>query len=315
MTTTHTVTIPSFNITKQYMNNSNIYHLLSLIIPKLKFEYNTLNELRIDNYCITFVSENDSIFYTLSSWDFNILNAVYTIAMHNYTMLRPEWIFQVLSGNTSARITKKKLTSITQSINKLRNIYIEIAPRNSQTIHKRKSIQTQCTFRKSALLPLSTPHEVRAINGKSLLVYDILEKSALFELAEDLHQIIGIPNQYFQTQKLFHDTTESIMIKRYVLNRVFQIVRKNSLISNKISFSWTSSKSIQNRGLFAELGYTPDNYKDWNRKKYQINKIVKKTLDFCKEKAIITSYEPYREHDSSNPVIPISGYRIIYART
>lgn len=120
-----------------------------------------------------------------------------------------------------------------------------------------------------------------------------------------------------ETQEKFNDTEESILIKRYVVRRIAQITHKNNLRSNKISFLWYDNKSENDRerGLYPELGYFPENYKDWKSKRKQINNVVKNTLQFLVDKNTIQDFKEYRNNDSNNPSEPIMGYKIFLVDT
>lgn len=72
-----------------------------------------------------------------------------------------------------------------------------------------------------------------------------------------------------------------------MIKRVAQIVSNNKLNSNKISFLWYDREENEERGLFPELGYIPDNTRSWRNKKQKINKIVKMTLKSLKDKALL----------------------------
>ena len=132
--------------------------------------------------------------------------------------------------------------------------------------------------------------------------------------------------ELLETQQEFNDTDEAILIKRYVIKRVAQIVKKNSLNSNKISFLWLDKAEGEQRGLYPELGYKvpePKDYendadykkaaKKWREKtKPMINRVVKGTLETLKKASAITRYEEYREDGTKNPTSPVVGYKIYF---
>jgi hypothetical protein len=102
------------------------------------------------------------------------------------------------------------------------------------------------------------------------------------------------------------------LIKRYVIKRVAQIINeKNGLNSKKISYLWyENNKEV--RGLYAELGYFPDdNDEIWRKKtKFMINKIVKSTLLSLKVKEVINDFEEYRASGTKNRASPVMGYQV-----
>ena len=225
-----------------------------------------------------------------------------------------EGIAKVLSGNDKKRPTKKQLDRIRESVEKLRYIHVYIDFSNEMSSRKKCNNPDGITILgyDSCLLPLDKIDAKYSSNGKDLTAYPIRDVSALYRYAEAVGQIIDVPKKLLETQDYFSDTNEAILIKRYVIKRVAQIMNnKNNLGSSKISYLWYESNG-EARGLFAELGYKPDNTESWKNTKKKIHKIVKDTLEYLKEIGVIVDFKIYRKGDSNNPADPIMGFKIKY---
>lgn len=314
-------TIPTLSFDKQYMNNSKIGRIISTKPIEIVEECSELTipvHGEIINIVDIWKDRNVSLSaYNITQFDMAVMDAAYTIINSGYTIIAPEWILKVMSGNMNARATPKKINAIKDSVDKLRSIHIQIDC--TQEVNSRKDLKGKISkfVYKSYLLPLGELEVTYASNGKEVTAYTIYEKPALYRYAEIVHQIIDVPAELLETQEKFNDTEESILIKRYVVRRIAQIAHKNNLRSNKISFLWYDNKSENDRerGLYPELGYFPENYKDWKSKRKQINNVVKNTLQFLVDKNTIQDFKEYRNNDSNNPSEPIMGYKIFLVDT
>ena len=128
------------------------------------------------------------------------------------------------------------------------------------------------------------------------------------------HQIIAVPAILFDTADMYQETSETTVIKRYVIKRVAQIVRTNNLSNNKISFEWFDHSKNEVRGLFRELGYYPNSSNAWRKKKKKIVDIIVGTLNVLKMHGAITGFVLYRDRCSTNPAVPYTGIEIMYDR-
>lgn len=312
----NTEKLPVLNFNKQYMNNTKISRILSTKPILLDETYAQLR-IEINDKIINLVDVWRDENITLSRdditpFDLAVMDAAYTIMCSGKMILTAEWIAKVLSGNPKQKITKKKIEAIRQSIDKLRYIHIQIDCSNEFNYRKDTKNKISDFKYESYLLPLDKITAVYQSNGKEIIAYPVLSKPALYRYAETIHQIVDVPADLLDTHKEYRDTDEAILIKRYVIKRVAQIVSNNKLNSNKISFLWYDREENEERGLFPELGYIPDNTRSWRNKKQKINKIVKMTLKSLKDKGAIKSFEEYRENDTKNPAFPIMGYKIFY---
>lgn len=306
--------LPVLHFNKQYMSNTKI----GRSITDKYLEIDTLEKLipvTITESIINLVDiwKDESITVSnpnITPFDMAVMDAAYTIMCSGHMIITPEWISSVLSGNRDQRPTPKKLEAIQKSIDKLRCVHIRINFKNEANARTSSKDKKDSFVYESYLLPLDKMEVKYKANGKTVIAYPVLSKPALYRYAEFVHQIVDVPAELLDTHGDFSDTDEAILIKRYVIKRVAQIISDNNLHSNKISYLWYDKDTKEKRGLFTELRYTPDNTKKWSNKKQKINRIVYLTLQSLVVKGVIAWFEPYREGGSSNPTAPIMGYRI-----
>ena len=308
--------LPVLNFDRQYMNNTKISRILStkpipieevvaeLMIPINDKIINLVDIWRDEN--ITLSTNN------ITQFDMAVMDAAYTIMCSGYMVITAEWIARVLSGNPDQKITPQKIGAIRKTIDKLRSVHIKIDCKEEINARRDTKDKVDRFVYESYLLPLDKLEARYEANGKEIIAYPVLSKPALYKYAEIIHQIVDVPADLLDTHDEFRDTDEAILIKRYVIKRVAQIVNKNNLNSNKISYLWYDKDMEEERGLFPELGYNPTDTDTWRDKKRKINKIVKLTLQSLKDKGAIQNYEPYREDGTKNPASPIMGYKIYY---
>lgn len=305
--------IPIINLSKQYMNNTKIARIIStkqiLIAPtpvSLDISIKETIHNSVDLWLEPFITSEQQV----SQFDMAVMDAVYTLINNGVGIVTVEYIAKVLSGNMEQKVTSQKAERIQESIHKLKNIHIRIDC--SEEIASRKDFKDKVeqVIYESCLLPVEEVHTKYQVNGKSVSGYVVLEKPALYEYAELVHQIVSVPVEWLQTQNFFYDTDEAIIIKRYTIKRIAQILNNNGLKSKKISFQW-NKPGHETGGLFSELGYTPCAGNTWRtRTKPKINKIVRKTLLFLQEKEIIKGFKVYRADGTENPASLVMGYEI-----
>lgn len=306
--------LPVLNFDRQYMSNTKISRILSTkqiqieeMVSELKIPIND----KIINLVDIWRDKNITLSCdNITQFDMAVMDAAYTIMCAGQMILTAEWIAKVLSGNPDQKVTPLKIAAIRKSIDKLRSIHIKIDCKDELNFRRDTKGKVKKFVYESYLLPLDKIDAKYEANGKEIIAYPVLSKPALYRYAEIVHQIVDVPASLLDTHQEFRDTDEAILIKRYVIKRVAQIVRKNNLSSNKISFIWYDKDVEEERGLFPELGYIPNNTDVWRDKKRKINKIVKMTLQSLKEKGAIDDFEEYRKNGTNNPASPIMGYKI-----
>ena len=163
----------------------------------------------------------------------------------------------------------------------------------------------------SKLLPVIPVESEYQVNGKPAQAYRITETSILYVYASLLHQIVDVPSEWMNTSKLFSDTAEAVLIKRYVIKRVAQIINpKNKIKSNKIAFHWNDHGQL--KGMFPDLGYEITGDSRWRSIKKRVRRIVELTLQSLQEQEVITGYKEYRDDGTNNPASPVMGYEVFY---
>ena len=301
--------VPNLSIKKQYISVSFLQRVLrqedSIII-----NYGTEPE----EYCIRQINLNFSIHSVnqainnthLTYWDMVVMDAIYTIMKNINNIMTVDMIAQVISGDLHQKITTKRRTAIEQTIYKLKSIKCHIS--QGEVPNKIKDAKYD-----GYLLSIEKVKARYKSNGTEKDAYMISEIPILYQHAESGHKIIAIPADYLDLQTNINNTDEVVMIKRYVINRVMQIVdEKKRFNSDRLSFYWEehTGKESKSKGLFAELGYCPDDSNYWKKVKSRINKTVIASLERLKILAVIKAYTPYREDGTNNPASPIKGYII-----
>ena len=177
-----------------------------------------------------------------------------------------------------------------------------------------KVIAGNMNFRLNArfsALPVIPVESEYQVNGKPAQAYRITETSILYVYASLLHQIVDVPSEWMNTSKLFSDTAEAVLIKRYVIKRVAQIINpKNKIKSNKIAFHWNDHGQL--KGMFPDLGYEITGDSRWRSIKKRVRRIVELTLQSLQEQEVITGYKEYRDDGTNNPASPVMGYEVFY---
>ena len=348
--------LPVLHYEKQYMQNSKIARVLSKTDYEIDTEENGRTKFRIPvgaeivNFVDLWMDEHIELSsYNINQFDMAVMDAIYTI---DKTIPRDEygrrikdcifpveWIVKVLTGNSNIKVTDKQVKSVKESIRKLRNIHITInsAEEQFQRNIMNSRLKMDDFLYSSGFLSVGEIRATYKINGKRVTAYKLLETPPLYDYAEAIHQIVCVSPELFLTQDKFNDSTDAILIKRYVIRRVAQIINpRNRLNSDKISYLWYDHKSPdeRERGLFPELGYDPtgDNTYDeygnpltelekekhadnFRRKiKPKIKNIVEGTLQTLVEQKVIQGFIPYREGNSKKSSAPVMGYQIIWER-
>ncbi len=300
------VKLPKLTIINQYMNNTRVARMI--FSPQNKNDKSCQLMIEVENQILStvdlWINDNVSLSEPLSPLDLAVLDAVYTIMKAGQMIMTIEWILLVLTGNANIRLTPKRQKLIEDSLKKMNGIVVRITLSNSSRMAKHLK---QLTY-EGYLLPTDKIRGVYASNGKSVEVYRVLREPILYTFAEDYNrELICIPAQVFglSSSQAKNETINAILIKRYVLKRVYQIKHNNKLNSNKISLEWRHGKKVG--GLYHDLGYEPDGSEMWRKKtKPMITRIVRATLDFLKENNVIADYQPYFL-DGTNKV---NGYTI-----
>ena len=307
--------IPVLNLSKQYMNNSKAARMLTTLGIEIGEDAVAI-DVSIKAGTVTRVDvwmddELPATSVKLQPFDAAIMDAVYTLLCSGCEIFTIDTLAKVVSGNPMIRLTPKNGEVLRSSVEKLRRINIQINCADELAKRKDLTDQQKASTFESLLLPVVPVSAEYQVNGKTTQAYKITEIPALYRYASLLHQIADIHADTLHTSKLFADTMEAILIKRYVAKRVAQIVNpKNKIRSNKVSFCWSDHGRM--KGLFPELGYEMTGDSRWRSVKKRVRRIVELTLQSLQDREVITGFKEYREDGTNNPASPVSGYMVFY---
>lgn len=270
----------------------------------------------------------------LDPFDFNVLDAIFTLHTNEINFFSTRWLDMILSGSGKRSTTKGSIDRIDHSIEKLSYLNIQITINGKERAYSR-------------LL------SVQRFGNTEGSYYYLNELNDFYMYAVEMGQVANTPATYFDTSALpkeykFSDTETAILIKRRVIARVMGIlrqseakhhVRKNwnriSLIHSKDKKHINQKGRQKNReadvveyphtkrnGLFGELGLLPDvdgltpaEQKEvmskWRKPKADYMRVVRGTLEHLKRIYVILDYEEVRPNESKSLRDPVIGYDII----
>ena len=231
---------------------------------------------------------------------------LYRMGINDFSL---EEIARVLSGNPEKKGSQKLCLQIDASISKLRHTDIKIdctdeyiarklISKKDYVPQKRgSSIYKPKYILKGYLLPLECLEITDGNGNLCKKTYHLIKEPVLYQYCSDIHQITQIPWEYFNACKSLSDTMEVILIKRYIFRRILGMRnRRNNLFSLKISYQWYDATTHKDKGLYSVLGYKPDQYANWRKKRSDVHKIVKAVLECLKQSGLITDYMEYESN-------------------
>ena len=307
--------VPVLNLSKQYMNISKAARMLTTLGIEIEEDAVAI-DVSIKAGTVTRVDvwmddELPATSVKLQPFDAVAMDAIYTALCAGYRIFTVDSIAKVIAGNMNFRPNARFSANLLETIEKLRHVHIQIACTDEMASRKDIADQEKSRLLESRLLPVIPVEAEYHVNGKTAQAYRITEIPALYRYASLLHQIADMHADTFDTSKLFSDTAEAILIKRYVIKRVAQIINpKNRIKSNKISFHWDDHGRM--KGLFPELGYEMTGDSRWRSVKKRVRRIVELTLQSLQDREVITGFKEYREDGTNNPASPVSGYMVFY---
>lgn len=290
------------NIQYHYINNTKLLGTIR--------KYNDLSQNRKlitdvgkkgSNLDISFEISDD-----LSYYDCAVADAIFTLYKNEYQKFSLNQLIKVLSGNTGKALTEQNKPELLQSLKRLRSTNIRI----------------DCTSEMKARGKLLDKNSTYILEGAFLTLEDTkkkyylkdIEDMPLYKYAEENRQIIAVLPSLLDvydvsTQKPLTNTSENILIKRYLIQRL-EIMRFNNNIGREITYSWKETGTAKMRGMLHELEIDIDSYssKESRRHKFlDIHATVKKILEYYKQLNYITDYEVTRAHMDG----AIKGVRIL----
>ena len=270
----------------------------------------------------------------LEPFDFNVLDAIYTLYTNEINFFSTRWLDMLLSGSSKRSTTKGSIDRIDRSIEKLSYLNVQITINGEEREYSR-------------LL------SVQRFGNTEGTFYYLKKINDFYQYAEEMGQVANTPAAYFDTSALpkeykFSDTETAIFIKRRVIARVMGILHQNEAKHhsrknwNRISLIHAKEKKYyapkgrqkatdpfdeeyphtKHRGLFAELGLLPDIdglppaeqreiMSKWRKPKADYMRVVRGTLEHLKRSYVILDYEEVRPNESKSLRDPVIGYDII----
>lgn len=270
----------------------------------------------------------------LDPFDFNVLDAIFTLHTNEINFFSTRWIDMILSGSGKRSTTKSSIDRIERSVEKLSYLNVQVTINGEERDYSR-------------LL------SVQRFGNDEGSYYYLNELNDFYRYAVEMGQVANTPAAYFDTSKLpkeykFSDTETAIFIKRRVIARVMGILRQSEAKHhgrqhwNRISLIHSKDKKHINpkgrqknreadvaeyphtkrHGLFGELGLLPDvdglspaEQKEimskWRKPKADYMRVVRGTLEHLKQIYVILDYEEVRPNESKSLRDPVIAYDII----
>lgn len=309
-----TVTTPQSD--KGYMNNTKIVNCLPIcgaISSNTSYQIESLPKKGI---CVTIsFAFNVSLIGSgvkITAFDIAVMDSVYTLQLAGADCFTPEMVARVMSGKMDKDVTPETAACISQSLNKLSLIKISIDC--TKEFQQRKLLAKGQQARYSTyLLPLECIQVISANHKAVMDGYHLIQKPAIFEYAEQIHQIISFPLTVLQSGKL-SDTPEALLLKRALLRRIECMKNnRNRYQTRDICYERYDTGLHREKGLFAEIGLTKENFQTdsgswWRKKRSSLHKKVLAILDGFQDVNYIKGYSITRDSNSRITSIHIQLY-------
>ena len=236
-----------------------------------------------------------------------ILDAIGSLYQNGYFTFTTDMIARVIYQSIHQRTTAKNLQIIQERIDlllKLRvrlNIKHELDPKRSPPRDARLLHKSYNRF-----LPFKEVKAIFSANGKVAQGYYFERSPLLWEYARYKKQIIKCRYGLYQLQDK-NITIESLLIMRYIHNRIELMRNTNNRIYNDRISLYRITSDLVEHGLLPACGIDRSNFKNWNDKHKKIIKLIETFLDQLKNTSDkdmrIKDYQYYNIHGKE-------GYRI-----
>lgn len=244
----------------------------------------------------------------ITQYDFDIMDAVYSLYINGCNVFSPEMVARMISGNLDGRVSAQKIGSVSRSLNKLRHIDITI-DLTDEYIKQGWDLPEDKTLllRTSYLLPLDIYSAVIPDNGKVLKSrkavingeeieiiagYEFMKKPVLYTYAEQHGDIECFPMTLLSDPAL-SDTDENTAIKWYVVRRIAALKKSKNKTKEMREIIYYDEEEQQ--GAFSDLWYNQNDYSNWRKKKQKIHEAIVAELEVCIREQYIKSYEVIKE--------------------
>lgn len=297
---------------KGYLNNTKLSNCLPFCGPLStgkSFQVASLSQKRT---CITasFVLSEQLLSSRpeITPFDLAVMDCVYTLFLYGVSDFTPEMVARILSGKLDKDVTREHARTICRSLDKLSLIQIRIDC--SSEFQQRKIISKEQKVQYTTyLLPLEQIQVLSANHQAVMNGYHLIQKPALFEYAEKVHQIISFPLELLQAGAL-SDTPEALLLKRTLLRRIECMKsEKNHYCSRDIRYERYDNSSKRMKGLFSEIGICKEAFSTcsgswWRKKRSTLHQKVTAILDSFVTASYIAGYRVLRDGQT------VTGVRI-----
>lgn len=236
-----------------------------------------------------------------------ILDAIASLYENGYFTFTTDMIAKIIYQNIHQRTTAKNLQIIQNRIDLLMKLEVRLnidcefdlkhsPSRDARLLHKSYN----------RFLPFKEVKTLFSANGKVAKGYHFERSPLLWEYARYKKQIIKCRYGLYQLQDK-NITIESLLIMRYIHNRIELMKNKNNHIYNNRISMYRITSDLVEHGVLPACGIDKAKFKNWNDKHKKILKLIETFLDKLKNTSDkdmrIKDYQYYNIHGKE-------GYRI-----
>ena len=179
-------------------------------------------------------------------------------------------VYRAMTANPKAKLTQKQFKEISQSLNKLSSVRIEIDATDEAKAYRMDKV----IFKGNLLYTKSVYVEHK---GKVEEWFELLDRPILLEYAERKNQIDRVDIRMLATDT--NKNKETLILQDYLLRRI-RMMKRSSI-----------SRNIRYDAIYKQFGIELLEGTEARKKKAKIRETTKKILDFWKSSGEIKSYE------------------------
>ena len=219
----------------------------------------------LDNKKITIQGSKE-----LTPYDREVYNAIVTLYVEGKNeYITPQMIYQVMTGDSNARLKNNQHTAISDSITKFMHGNVEINADDEAKVYGFD------TFKYDGNLIIA--ERIRAsLNGNDVECVRLFRTPILYEYANMKNQIGRFDIKLLNTP--INKNEETVALQGYLYRRI--LAMKGSNLSRNILYDT----------IYRELSITAPNNDALRKKKLDVRGKIKKILDYWKQKGFISGY-------------------------
>lgn len=207
----------------------------------------------------------------ITPFDLAVMDAVYTLAMYGCTVLTPTAIIRAMSGDMEQELTSGTREALATAITRLMHLWIQIDCKAEYRARGIIAEDAELEPLSSPLLPVEEVLVQPANHTAPVRGYQLYAISALYAYASDVKNIANVQADVLRTPHV-GNSVEMIKLKRYLIRRIAAMRNtRNSVKSNAIVYERYDGKAQALVGLYANLGYHKEDYKNWRDKRRKIH--------------------------------------------